>query len=189
MNNDEHIKNGCIDIWIDDLVPCLRDTKTGELKETVVFRIESRKYLKAFSKENGWKINWNEIPSQVEVYALALKENNAIQGLVAIRNDYDSKAVYLHWACSAPWNNKHDFGEQKYSGVGGHLFAIAADKSISWGYDGVMHGFAANSKLLEHYINVFKAEYLGMLHQYQFFINEQSAKNLLEVYKYEWYEA
>lgn len=189
MESINKIKDGCIDIWIDDLVPCLKDTKTGELKETVVFRIESRKYLKSFSEANGWKINWNEIPSQVEIYALALKDDNSIQGLVAIRNDFNSKAVYLHWACSAPWNNKHDFGKQKYIGVGGHLFAIAADKSISWGYDGVIHGFAANSKLLEHYIKVFKAEYLGMLHQYQFFINEKSANDLLEVYKYEWYEA
>ena len=111
MESINNIKEGCIDIWIDDLVPCLKDTKTGELKETVVFRIESRKYLKSFSKANGWKINWNEIPSQVEIYALALKDDNSIQGLVAIRNDFNSKAVYLHWACSAPWNNKHDFGE------------------------------------------------------------------------------
>ena len=111
MESINNIKEGCIDIWIDDLVPCLKDTKTGELKETVVFRIESRKYLKSFSEANGWKINWNEIPSQVEIYALALKDDNSIQGLVAIRNDFNSKAVYLHWACSAPWNNKHDFGE------------------------------------------------------------------------------
>ena len=49
-----------------------------------------------------------------------------------------------------------------------------------------MHGFAANKQLLEHYINVFHAEYLGMLHQYQFFIDEIQAKKLLEVYNYEW---
>ena len=56
-------------------------------------------------------------------------------------------------------------------------------------FNSVIIKIAANSKLLEHYINVFKAEYLGMLHQYQFFINEKYAKDLLEVYKYEWYEA
>ena len=37
------LENGCINIWIDGIVPCLRDTETGEMKETVVFRIESRK--------------------------------------------------------------------------------------------------------------------------------------------------
>ena len=38
-------------------------------------------------------------------------------------------------------------------------------------------------------MDVFHAEYLGMLHQYQFFIGEEQAKNLLEVYHYEWNEA
>lgn len=180
------LEQGCLDIWIDEIVPCLRDTESGEIKETVVFKIESRSYLKKFNTENGWHINWNEIPSDVEVYALALKDTNEIQGLVGIKNDVNSHAVYLHWACTAPQNNKHDFGKQKYIGVGGHLFAIAADKSIQWGYAGAMHGFAANKELLEHYIKTFKAEFLGMLHDYQFFVNEIEAKKLLEVYNYEW---
>ncbi len=182
------IEQGCIDIWIDEIVPCLKDTVTGDIKETVVFKIESRTYLKKFQKANGWHINWNEIPENVEVYALALKDDNTIQGLVGVRNDKDSHAAYLHWACTAPHNNKHEFGNQKFVGVGGHLFAIAADKSIEWGYEGAIHGFAANEELLRHYMDVFHAEYLGMLHQYQFFIDEEQAKNLLEVYRYEWNE-
>ena len=117
------------------------------------------------------------------------KDDNTIQGLVGIRNDKDSHAVYLHWACTAPHNNIHEYGSQKYIGVGSHLFAIAADKSIEWGYEGAIHGFAANEDLLKHYMNVFHAEYLGMLHQYQFFIDEEQAKKLLEVYHYEWNEA
>ncbi len=184
-----NIEQGCVDIWIDDIVPCLRDTETGELEETVVFRIESRKYLNRFKESNGWHINWNEIPNEVEVYALALKENLEIQGLIGIRKDVDSFAAYIHWACTAPWNNIHETGTQKYAGVGGHLFAIAADKSIDWGFEGAIHGFAANQELLEHYQKVFNAEYLGMLHQYQFFIDEENSKKLLEVYQYEWNEA
>ena len=38
-------------------------------------------------------------------------------------------------------NNKHDFGTQKYEGVGGHLVAIAVEKSLdmkAWGYEGVV---------------------------------------------------
>ena len=42
------IKQGCIDIWIDEIVPCLKDTETREVKETVVFKVESRAYLKKF---------------------------------------------------------------------------------------------------------------------------------------------
>lgn len=182
------IEQGCIDIWIDEIVPCLKDTQTGDIKETVVFKIESRAYLKKFQKSNGWHIDWNEIPRNVEVYALALKDDNTIQGLVGIKDDKDSRAAYIHWACTAPHNNKYEFGSQKYIGVGGHLFAIAAEKSIKWGYEGVIHGFAASERLLKHYIERFHAEYLGMLHQYQFLIDEEQAKNLLEVYHYEWNE-
>ena len=180
------LKQGCINIWIDEIVPCLKDTVTGEMKETVVFKIESRSYLKQYTEQNGWQINWIELPADVEVYELALKDTKEIQGLVAAKNDVNSRAAFLHWACTAPQNNKHDFGKQKYSGVGGHLFAIAADKSVQWGYEGAMHGFALNKELLEHYIETFNAEFLGMLHDYQFFINEINAKKLLEVYNYEW---
>ena len=180
------LKQGCINIWIDEIVPCLKDTVTGEMKETVVFKIESRSYLKQYTEQNGWQINWIELPADVEVYELALKDTKEIQGLVAVKNDVNSRAAFLHWACTAPQNNKHDFGKQKYSGVGGHLFAIAADKSVQWGYEGAMHGFALNKELLEHYIKTFNAEFLGMLHDYQFFINEINAKKLLEVYNYEW---
>ena len=31
-----------------------------------------------------WHINWDEIPHNVEVYALALKDDNSIQGLIGI---------------------------------------------------------------------------------------------------------
>ena len=177
---------GCLDIWLDDIVPCLADAVSGKLEETVVFKIESRAYLKKFREDNGWHINWNEIPADIEVYALALKDNNEIQGIVGIRNDIASNAVYIHWACTAPQNNKHEFGTQKYKGVGGHLFAIAADKSVQWGHEGVIHGFASNETLLQHYIDILHAEFLGMLHKYQFFVDETNAKRLLEVYSYEW---
>ena len=180
------LEQGCVDIWIDEIVPCLKDTETGEIKETVVFRIESRAYLKKFTESNGWHISWAQVPSDVEVYALAIHDSNEIQGLVGVKNDTKSKAAFIHWACTAPHNNKFEFGKQKYIGVGGHLFAIAADKSIQWGYEGVLHGYAANRELLEHYINTFNAIFLGMLHNFQFMIEENEAVKLLEVYNYEW---
>lgn len=72
--------------------------------------------------------------------------------------------------------------------MGGHLFSIAADKSIEWGYEGAIHGLATNEELLQHYMDVFHAEYLGMLHQYQLFIDEEQSINLFEAYHYEWNE-
>ena len=184
--NMNDVKIGGVGIWLDEIVPCLKDTETGEIKETVVFKIESRSFLKKFNEKNGWGINWIDIPNNVEVFALALKENNEIQGLVGVKNDKNSIAAYIHWACTAPHNNKLLNGTQKYTGVGGHLFAIAADKSIQWGYEGAIHGFALNKKLLKHYIEILGAVFLGALHEYQFFVNEKAAKQLLETYTYEW---
>ena len=180
------VNAGGVGIWLDEIVPCLKDTETGEIKETVVFRIESRSFLRQFNEKNGWGINWIKTPKEVEVFALALKGNNEIQGLVGVRNDVDAQAAYIHWACTAPHNNKGLAKVQKYIGVGGHLFAIAADRSFAWGYDGFIYGFALNKELLNHYIDVLGATYLGALHPYQFAVKTETSRKLLEVYTYEW---
>ncbi len=74
----------------------------------------------------------------------------------------------------------------KYTGVGGHLFAIAADKSVEYGFDGVITGHAANMDLVRHYCEIFKAEHIAMLHPYQIAIYEKEADNIRKVYDYEW---
>ena len=88
--------------------------------------------------------------------------------------------------CINPENNKLIADEIKYYGVGGHLLAIAAQKSIEYGFDGFMYGFAADKELLEHYVNVFNGEHIGVLHPYQFAIDEKNAAKIMEVYDYEW---
>ena len=101
---------------------------------------------------------------------------NEIQGLVGVKKDVNAEATYIHWACTAPHNNKHEFGKQKYEGVGGHLFAIAVDKSKQWGFDGTVHGFAANAELVKHYQEKFNAFHLGMLHEYQIVVEAPNAQ-------------
>ncbi len=54
------IEQGCIDIWIDEIVPCLKDTETGDIKEIVVFKIESRTYLKKFLANKRLKDAYKE---------------------------------------------------------------------------------------------------------------------------------
>lgn len=49
-----------------------------------------------------------------------------------------------------------------------------------------MYGFAANRELLEHYVRVFNGEYIGVLHPYQFAINEENSRKIMEAYDYEW---
>lgn len=74
----------------------------------------------------------------------------------------------------------------KYSGVGGHLFAIASEKSVEYGYGGVVTGYASNMDLVKHYCSVFHAEHLAMLHSYQIAIYEDEAAELRDIYDFEW---
>lgn len=60
----------------------------------------------------------------------------------------DYGAVYIAWMCTAPHNNKLIVETSKYLGVGGHLFAIAAQRSAEAGFGGAMTGFAANKELV-----------------------------------------
>lgn len=175
-----------INVIIDEFTPCLKDNNTGEIIQTEVVRIVRKSFLKKYNKKNGWYINWADLLLENEVYALVIEGSVDIQGMVALEKNADMGAVYINWMCVNPENNKLLNETTKYSGVGGHLFAIAAQKSIDFGFDGLMYGFAANKELLEHYMKVFNAEFLGMLHPYQFAIDEDNAKKILEVYDYEW---
>ena len=88
--------------------------------------------------------------------------------------------------CASPDNNKLLSEDVKYLGLGGHLFAIAAQKSLEYGFGGFMDGFAANQNLLQHYVEVFNGEIIAMLHPYQFAIDEKNAKRIMEMYDYDW---
>lgn len=180
-------KSGIMDIEIDEFTPCLRDTKTGEIIKTEVAQITDKSLLNDYSEKTGWNVDWAKTPKDVDVYALHIQGQDEIQGLIGIRNDRNMQAAYVHWASTAPRNNKKlRNGEQDYAGVGGHLFAIAAEKSVDMGYDGFMYGFASNAKVEAHYIEKFGADHLGQLHPFQFVIDERSARKLLERYNYEW---
>ena len=171
---------------IDELTPCLKDAYTGELVQTEVIRIRRKSFLKKYNKKNGWYTNWEKLIDENEIYALVVEGTVDIQGLIAITRNDDVGALYINWMCASPNNNKLLKEDVKYLGVGGHLFAIAAKKSIEFGYKGYMYGFAANEELLRHYVRAFHGEVLGILHPYQFAIDEESAKEIMEVYDYEW---
>lgn len=180
--------NGIINIEIDELVPCLRDTKTGEIVDTLVVKVNSRSELKGFNKKNGWYVNWNQAPKDVEIYKLLAKNSSEVQGLIGIVPKDDHKAVYLHWAVAAPHNNPLISGQKRYEGVGGHLFAIAAEQSVKAGYGGALYGFAANKELVELYVNKYGAKHLPIEHRYEIFFEEQAAMTILKEYTYEFKE-
>lgn len=174
-------------VEIDELTPCLRDSVTGEIVDTEVIPITRKTVLKKFNKQNGWYINWESLFNESEIYALVISGTYSIQGLIAVHNDVDSKTAFIDWAVASPENNPQIMPEKKYAGVGGHLFAIAAQKSIEYGYGGAISGFAANKDLMKHYIDVFGAVPICLLHEYQIFIDEAAGNRIREVYTYEWF--
>ena len=180
------LSQGSIAVWIDEIVPCLKDNRTGEIVETEVVRIRRKSFLSKYNKKNGWYVNWADLLKENQIYGLVLKGTVDIQGLVAVQPIKDYQAVYITWMCTAPDNNPMFVEEKKYLGVGGHLFAIAGDLSMKEGFGGAITGNAADSKLVEHYCETFGAEHLGLLHPYQFFVDEENAKKIKEVYEYEW---
>ena len=177
---------GFISVYIDDFNSCLKDNATGELIDTEVIRIKRSSFLEKYNKKNGWYIDWSKLPSNSEVYALVIKGTVDIQGLVSIQNNPDAGALYIQWMCTAPQNNLKLTDKPKYSGVGGHLFAIAGKKSIEYGFGGDVFGFAADEELLEHYVKDLGAEPICMLHPFHFGIFDDEMKKIMEVYTYEW---
>ena len=155
-----------INVIIDEFTPCLKDAKTGELVQTEVIRIKRKTFLRKYNRKTGWYINWASLITENEIYALVV--------------------LYITWMCASPDNNKLLSEDVKYFGVGGHLFAIAAQKSLEYGFGGFMYGFAANQNLLQHYVEVFNGEIIAMLHPYQFAIDEENAKRIMEMYDYDW---
>ena len=175
-------------VEIDGLTPCLIDNTSGESIETEAIRVKSKSFLSTYNKTTGWYINWASLLDSNEIYALVLKENVSVQGLIALHRDDVMQATFIDWAVANPHSNSEICENKEYSGIGGHLFAIAVDKSIQQGFGGAVTGFAANKRLLEYYVHSFNAEFVGVLHPYQIFINEANARKIKEEYTYEWIE-
>ena len=131
-----------INVIIDEFTPCLKDSRTGELVQTEVIRIKRKSFLKKYNKKNGWYTNWDTLADENEIYALVVEGYVDIQGLVAVTRNDDMQALYISRMCASPDNNKQITDDVKYLGAGGHLFAIATQKSVNYGYDSYIYSFA-----------------------------------------------
>jgi hypothetical protein len=169
--------NETLGVKIDKFVAYLED-RAGNILPTESVRLSASE-LKGFNKRNGWYINWRTEAKTMEVYGLRLAGGTEIQGLISLVNDPESSAVKLGWVAAAPWN-QGKLGEKKYIGVGGHMFAIAAQRSVDLGYNGYMWGMAKNQRLLKHYIDSLGARRIG--NSYRISINEKAAETLLKKY-------
>lgn len=168
-----------VDMHIDKFTPCLEDTKSGQLVQTK-YTIATVEDLRAL---NGWKFDWlSPELHKADIYKLTVDGDNKIQGLIACTPFHRDHAIYVNLVESAP----HNIGSNKqYNGVGGHLFAIAAQKSIDNGYGGFLFWDAKNKELVEHYQTVLGAHLLGMPHPYRMFLDEKNAAKLVDTYTLE----
>ena len=162
---------------------------SGEIYETEVIRIRRKSFLSKFNKRTGWYINWSKFSEDICIYALVIKGTVDIQGLVAISYDEQAKAVHMVWGCVAPQNNIWEYGMQRFSGVGGHLIAIASELSLRHGYEGYVYGEAMDEELYNHYLKQYKALPLPPInHPYRFMLSSEETEHIREVYDYEWTE-
>lgn len=168
-----------VDMRIDKFTPCLENAKTGEILSTSYSTVSKEE----FKQLKGWKFDWLDSDLDgAEIYKLTLKNENEIQGLIALTKFERDSAVYVNIVEAAP----HNLGVNKqYNGVGGHLYAIAVQKSIENGYGGFVFMDAKNLELVEHYEKTLGATLLGRPHQYRMFINEENAQKLIDIYTLE----
>jgi len=167
-----------VSIEIDEFTPCLVEKSSGRIIDTQ-YSLATKEDLKL----KGWKFNWNSKNlDNSEVYKLTLKNENDIQGLVALKKFHKDNAIYVQLVESAP----HNIGKnKKYDGVGGHLFAISIQKSLEYGYGGFVFMDAKNIDLVKHYSESLGAVHIGGAHPYRMFIDENNAMKVLNLYTLE----
>lgn len=177
--------NPAMAVDVDRLVPCLIRLEDEEIVQTTVKRVQADD-LGSFKKSSGWFINWADVPSDAEIYQVFVEGSDVVEGMIAFRDDPANFAVRGLWAVAAPHNQASRVGKanKKYDGVGGHLFAIAAKRSVELGYNGFIHGKADTSRVLQHYMKEFGATPTGFEEGLGFFIDEAEAHKLLR--KYTW---
>lgn len=166
------------DIIIDKFTPCLQERKTGRILQTQCIRLNNQINEKAANhmKEQGWKFDWS-LPQKMgaDIYALTLEDDKVIQGLISAKLDKKSKFIYVPIVEAAP----HNVGSKgKFEGVGGHLFAIACERSFDEGFEGFV-SFKPKSSLKEHYIKTLGAKELPNGNLY---IDSKNAKILVDKY-------
>jgi hypothetical protein len=169
-----------IDILIDKLTPCLVEIATDKVLQTT-FSLATRDDV-AGLKDKGWLFDWSdEELRDCNIYKLQLKGDAVIQGLVAAQ--VVRGAVYVPLAESAPHNQS---GKKQYSGVGGHLFAIAIKLSMAMGFGGYIYFDAKNLTLVEHYADMLGATRLpARIHEYRMEVFEEHAQKVIEKYTLE----
>ncbi|HEU4963952.1 MAG TPA: hypothetical protein VFV52_08875 [Bacilli bacterium] len=134
--------------------------------------VEAMKRDEGWEKSFDWRCYFQGAPD-VEVYKLMVRGgSDRIEGVVAIQLMTDHVFVLL--AESAP----HNRGERReFFRVGGHLFAIACQRSVEQGYDGFT-ALDAKTGLIAYY----QMEYGMIAYGQRMILDDVAAKDLIRVY-------
>ncbi len=171
-----------IEIIIDEITPCLRDSKNNTYVDTDYEKIKHISSVTAsqMQKYEKWNFNWNEPDlDDCSIYALYVKGTKKTQGLIACREYKDQSQTkgYIEVAL-AEANPKNVGSEGRYKGVGAHLFSIASRLSFDLGYGGYVT-FISKTGLIQHYIDELHAEVLFGSHMQ---LRPEASRRLVEVY-------
>lgn len=160
-----------IEIIIDELTDCLREKVTGDIVKTKYCERKSEIHPDEYF---DWKFDWTVTQQRgYKIYELFVAGSDVVQGRISL--EIDGGVANVDIVESAP----HNIGKNgEYTGVGGHLFAIACKISMENGCDGVV-AFDAKSSLVEHYKQALHAV---EIYPRRMVIFEDAAKMLLERY-------
>ena len=163
---------------IDSLTDCLIYSKTGRRCATeyqFVAKSISKQDAESLNKQ-GWKFDWSMPHTKnYEVYRLLVKDDDAVQGMIALKHIKEQYYTHVDIVEAAPWNVGRN---GRYIGVGAHLFAIAYKLSWDVGNEGYVQ-FTAKTDLIEHYIQTLHAK---MIDWHTLYIDSYGALALIEKY-------
>lgn len=171
-----------IDIEIDEITPCLKDSTNNTYIDThyEIIKPISEKDAMLMKKYEKWRFNWSDKDlCDCTIYALYVEDSGLTQGLIACR-EYKGRGNvdgYIEVAL-AEANPKNVGKTGRYKGVGAHLFSIASRLSFDLGYEGYVT-FVSKSDLVEHYIEALHAE---VLFDRNMQLNPDASKFLISVY-------
>ncbi len=165
-----------IDIFIDSLTNCLTCSETGEEFDTEFREISVNSKFASQLQKCGWGFDWS-VPYKdgYKVYALYLKGDNKIQGLIALKHIKKEYYTFVSLLESAPYNIGHN---GKYNGVGAHLFAIACKLSWNEGNEGYVQ-FIAKTNLIDHYKETVGAK---LIENQSMYIDSYNSLKLIKLY-------
>ena len=155
------------------------------INETRVYRSDTKQIVETEAVQiiptktefADWEFDWTiPVNSGFSVYALKVRGDDRVQGMIAMKRDKDNLAYEVDIVESAPFNNPHHkkFVKKEIENVGPRLFAEAVKRSVEDGFGGFVY-FVAKTNLIGYYQRELGAK-LADKRTRKMYIDEEAAK-------------